>query len=331
MRPACVQCHNEHPATPKNDWKVGDLRGVLEVDFPLDQVVAQTHADLKGTVAIFGTIALLGIIGIGSVTSKLRRTSVELQHRVRERTAELERINQELDQYAYVVSHDLKAPLRAIANLSEWIEEDIADSLTDDTRKQMSLLRGRVARMDDLINGILQYSRIGRIDNNIESVDVDELLQDIIAGLAVPEGFVIDIAPGMPVFNTARVPLSQVFANLLSNAIKYHHQPEQGHVKVDVREVHAQKTNGEFYEFSVRDDGPGIAPDYHEKVFAIFQTLNARDKVESTGVGLSIVKKIVDIQGGDITLESAEGKGSTFRFTVPKIGNNEQGGSHNAG
>ncbi len=324
MRPACIQCHNSHPDTPKNNWKTGDLRGVLEVDFPLDQVIAQTQADQKETIAIFIAIGLLGIIGIGFVTSKLRHTSVELQQRVQERTAELvdkaaalERINQELDQYAYVVSHDLKAPLRAIANLSEWIEEDIADNLTDDTRKQMTLLRGRVARMGDLINGILQYSRIGRIDNEVESVDVNELLQEIIAGLAVPEGFVIDIAPDMPVFETARVPLSQVFANLLSNAIKYHHQPEQGHVKVNVREV-----DGEFYEFSVHDDGPGIAPEYHEKMFGIFQTLNARDKVESTGVGLSIVKKIVEIQGGKIILESAEGEGSTFRFSVPKTTSN---------
>jgi len=323
MRATCVQCHNEHPDTPKNDWETGDLRGVLEVDFPLDQVIAQTRTDLKGTSAIFGAIALLGIISIGSVTNKLRRTSVELQQRVQERTAELtnkatalEHINQELDQFAYIVSHDLKAPLRAIANLSEWIEEDIADDLTDDTRKQMALLRGRVARMGDLINGILQYSRVGRIDNDIESVDVNELLQEIIAGLLVPEGFVIDIAPGMPVFKTPRIPLSQVFANLLSNAIKYHHQPGQGHVEVGVQEV-----DDEFYAFSVSDDGPGIDPEYHEKVFGIFQTLNARDDVESTGVGLSIVKKIVETRGGKIILESSKGEGSTFRFTVPKTTN----------
>jgi len=180
----------------------------------------------------------------------------------------------------------------------------------------MTLLRGRVARMGDLIHGILQYSRVGRIDSDIESVDVNELLQEIIAGLVVPEGFVINIAPDMPIFETARIPLSQVFANLLSNAIKYHHQPGQGHVEVGV-----QKVDGEFYTFSVRDDGPGIAPEFHEKVFGIFQTLNARDEVESTGVGLSIVKKIVEIQGGKIMLESTEGEGSTFRFTVPKTTN----------
>ncbi len=260
------------------------------------------------------------ITGSHTDISEQKQALAVMEHMQRETQAKaeaLEHSNKELDQFAYIASHDLKAPLRAIANLSQWIEEDLEETMTDDVRKQMALLRGRVQRLEGLINGILQYSRIGRIDNEIESVDVNELLLEIIAGLAVPEGFVIDIAPDMPVFETARIPLSQVFANLLSNAIKYHHQPEQGRVKVNVREV-----DGEFYEFSVHDDGPGIAPEYHEKIFGVFQTLNARDKVESTGVGLSIVKKIVDIQGGEIILESAEGKGSTFRFSVPKTTNN---------
>lgn len=243
-----------------------------------------------------------------------------LEQRVTERTSELaekadalQRSNQELDQFAYVVSHDLKAPLRAIANLSEWIEEDIEDSLSDDTRKQMTLLRGRVARMNDLIHGILSYSRVGRIDTNIIAVDVKQMLTEIIDGLVVPDGFVIDIAADLPVFDTARVPLLQVFSNLLSNAIKYHHQPQKARVQVGVRDL----DNG-YYEFFVQDDGPGIAPEYHDKIFGIFQTLNARDDVESTGVGLSIVKKIIETQGGEIKLASAQGEGSSFIFTVPK-------------
>ncbi len=318
MRPACVQCHNSHPESPKTDWKAGELRGVLEVDFLLDQVIAQTQADLKGTTAIFGGIALLGVIGIVSVIGRLHRTSKELQQRVEERTAELaekaqmlERSNRELDQFAYVTSHDLKAPLRAIANLSLWIEEDLEACLTADTRQQMALLRGRVQRMDALIQGILEYSRVGRVAEESGSVEVATLLEEVIDSIDPPPTFTVDVAAGMPVIETQRVRLQQVFANLIGNAIKYRER-EEGRVEVSVEDVDG------FYRFSVSDDGPGIAPEHHEKIFGIFQTLQARDKVESTGVGLTLVKKIVEDQGGEISLSSDLGEGTVFRFTWPK-------------
>jgi len=223
----------------------------------------------------------------------------------------LRKRNQELDQFAYVVSHDLKAPLRAIANLSSWIEEDLSESMTEDTVHQMNLLRGRVHRMEGLIEGLLQYSRVGRIQVPSERVQVEKLLAEIIDSLAPPPGFEVKIEPGMPTFVTEKLPLQQVFSNLISNAIK-HNRAESGHVIISVKEL------DEFYEFSVEDDGPGIDPQYHDKVFVIFQTLEARDKVENTGIGLSLVKKIVEGQGGTISLESAEGEGAIFRFTWPK-------------
>jgi PAS domain S-box-containing protein len=219
--------------------------------------------------------------------------------------------NQELDQFAYVVSHDLKAPLRAIANLSSWIEEDLSDSMTEDTLHQMNLLRGRVHRMEGLIEGLLQYSRVGRMQVASETVKVEKLLAEIIDSLAPPSGFEVKVEPGMPTFVTEKLALQQVFANLISNAIK-HNRGESGHIKISVKEL------DDFYQFSVADDGPGIAPQYHDKVFVIFQTLEARDKVENTGIGLSLVKKIVEGQGGSISLESAEGEGATFRFTWSK-------------
>jgi PAS domain S-box-containing protein len=230
-----------------------------------------------------------------------------------ETNAILEKRNEELDQFAYVTSHDLKAPLRAIANLSQWIEEDIQDQLTDETRHQMSLLRGRVHRMEALINGLLQYSRAGRLNMKSEWVNVEALLTEIIDSLAPPPEFQVAIAPNMPTLLTESLPLQQVFTNLISNAIKHHHR-QDGKVNI------SQRDQGEAYEFAVTDDGPGISPDYHEKIFVIFQTLQARDKVENTGVGLALVKKIVESKGGKIQLDSTEGRGATFRFTWPKKG-----------
>ncbi|MBE9121179.1 PAS domain S-box protein [Tychonema sp. LEGE 07199] len=226
-------------------------------------------------------------------------------------TSVLRKRNQELDQFAYVVSHDLKAPLRAIANLSSWIEEDLSESMTEDTLHQMNLLRGRVHRMEGLIEGLLQYSRVGRIQVPSETVKVENLLAEIIDSLAPPAGFEVKVEPGMPTFVAEKLALHQVFANLISNAIK-HNRSESGHVNISVTEL------DDVYEFSVADDGPGIAAQYHDKVFVIFQTLEARDKVENTGIGLSLVKKIVEDQGGTISLESAVGEGAIFRFTWPK-------------
>lgn len=218
--------------------------------------------------------------------------------------------NKELDQFAYVASHDLKAPLRAIANLSEWIEEDLRGQLPEDNQYQLRLLRGWVHRMEALINGLLEYSRIDRIEARIETVAVELLLREIIDSLAPPSEFTIRIETEMPTLTTKRLPLRQVFANLISNAIKHHTRPD-GHIWISAQH------QDNCYEFAVADDGPGIAPEYHEKIFTIFQTLEARDKSENTGVGLSIVKKIVDAEGGTIQIEAQPGQGATFRFTWP--------------
>jgi PAS domain S-box-containing protein len=226
-------------------------------------------------------------------------------------TTNLEKRNAELDQFAYIVSHDLKAPLRAIANLSHWLEEDLAEHLSADNRHQMALLRSRVYRMEALINGLLQYSRVGRIRTELRRVDVEVLLADVIDSLAPPPEFTITLMPGMPTLWTEQLLLEQVFANLIGNAIKHHHRND-GNVTISAQE----KTDD--YEFAVTDNGPGIAPEFHEKVFVMFQTLQPRDKVESTGVGLAIVKKIIDEQGGTISLDSDGGEGATFRFTWPK-------------
>jgi PAS domain S-box-containing protein len=220
---------------------------------------------------------------------------------------------QELDQFAHVASHDLKAPLRGIANLAQWIQDDLEDQLPAQSAEHMQLLQGRVRRMEALIDGILAYSRAGRRLSPPEPVNTGSLLHEIVELLALPAGVTIQVDEGMPTLVAERVPLQQVFMNLLSNAVKYARA-----IRPDVRVHIGWRDTGEAFEFTVSDNGPGIAPEYHERIWGMFQTLAARDKVEGTGIGLSVVKKIVESRGGHVSLESAPDQGATFHFTWPK-------------
>jgi PAS domain S-box-containing protein len=219
--------------------------------------------------------------------------------------------NKELDSFVHTVSHDLKAPLRAIANLSVWIEEDLEDQLPPDNQQQFQLLRTRVKRMESMIDSLLLYAKSGRQEAQLETFHLAELLAEIIDSLAPPEGFKIEIQPSLPTLSTKRVFLSQIFANLISNAIK-HHTSVTGHLHIGAIE------HPNYHEFIIKDDGPGIAPEHHEQVFAIFQTLAGKENSDSTGIGLAIVKKIVETEKGTIRLESSLGKGTTFYVTWPK-------------
>ncbi|MGM9454025.1 sensor histidine kinase [Legionella bozemanae] len=224
---------------------------------------------------------------------------------------QLLKTNEELEQFAYIASHDLKAPLRAIERLATWLEEDNADKLDDKSKEHLALLRQRTLRLANLIDGILQYSRAGRLDLNVERVNTKEILKDIIENLN-PEGrFKIQYPKRLPIFKTAKIPLIQVFSNILGNSFKHHHR-EKGTIKIEV------DTLGAFYLFTIKDDGPGIAPEFFNKIFVVFQTLKSRDELESTGIGLSIVKKIVESQGGKVMVQSQVGHGTTMSFTWPK-------------
>lgn len=236
--------------------------------------------------------------------------NINLEQRVEERTAELNRVNEELNNFAYIVSHDLKAPLRAINQLSGWVAEDYSSVLDEQGREQMSLICGRAKRMHEMIDGILQYSRIGRVKNEDEKVDLVDIINDVIDSIAPPENIEVNIVTPLPNIKGERIKLYQVFQNLIDNAIKYNDK-DKGIIEISCI------AQGSFWQISIKDNGPGIARKYQEKVFLLFQTLKPKDLSEGTGIGLSLIEKTVAQWGGKVWIESEEGKGSQFIFTIP--------------
>lgn len=225
--------------------------------------------------------------------------------------AELGRRNRDLDDFAHIVGHDLRAPLRAIMHLSAWIEEDLGDKLSDEGRKNLDLLRDRVRRLDGMVTALLEYSSVGRAGTDVVDVDTGALVREVVAALDPPAGFRVEVAPRMPVLRAGRVHLWQVFQNLISNAVQHHDRP-QGTIRV------ASEDLGERVAFRVDDDGPGIPPEHRERAFRIFQTLRPKDEGGTNGVGLALVKRIVERQGGEVRIEDAPGRGARVRFTWPK-------------
>lgn len=224
----------------------------------------------------------------------------------------LMRSNEELEKFAYVASHDLKAPLRNIDDLALWVIEDTDGILPKDARSKLDLLRNRISRLEMLLDDILAYSRAGRLSGNSVTIDANELVGQI-AQTHVPDSFTVSIKGALPTLISPRTPLEQIVGNLLSNAVK-HHDKDHGAIEIEARE----KDN--FIEFIVRDDGPGIAPEFHEKVFQMFQTLKSRDKVSGSGLGMAIIKKLVEWQGGRVWIESPQkdGRGTAVHFLWPR-------------
>lgn len=243
--------------------------------------------------------------------SKLGHSLNDMAKILSENISLLKRKNEELDQFAYIVSHDLKAPLRGIDNVITWIQEDHLQELSPKVVEYLEVIKGRIVRAENLLNGILSYSRVGRELQPNEVVDVKELIEEVHGYLPKKPGITLQVEENMPRLFTEKLPLLQVFTNLLVNAYNYHDKQQDGYVKV------YHKTLAEHYEFYVEDNGPGISKDYHKKIFVIFQTLENRDSFESTGVGLAIVKKILDDRKLSIRLISEPGKGSVFIFTWP--------------
>lgn len=238
--------------------------------------------------------------------AKRKRNEIALAQYMKE----LERSNKELNDFAYVASHDLKAPLRGIMQLANWIEEDSKDQLEEQSKEFLGLMQNRVSRLERLLDDLLAYSRVGRKQGNFKTVDTTGLAQDIFQLLEPPEGFTLTCQNCLPTFVTLSVPFEQLLRNLISNAIKHHNKTE-GIINISA----TIDTNG--FQFIVSDDGPGIPPEQHDRVFGIFQTLKSRDEVEGSGMGLAIVKKLLDNYQCTIHIESNGTRGTRMCFTWP--------------
>ena len=261
--------------------------------------------------------ALRGFVGVSEdITEQLRfkrqqeEAKAELEKRVGQRTSQLEMANRELAQFAHVVAHDLKAPLRAVNNLAEWLGRDYLDRLEPEGRRLLSLLQQRVQHMHNLIEGVLAYTRLGQMEEAEAEVDVHRLVTGILAILAPPPHITIRLPLLLPCVRGGAERLRHVLQNLLENAIKFMDKP-QGLVTLT-----ATRLDG-AWEFAVADNGPGIAPRYHSLVFEMFEQLPTSRQAGGTGIGLALVKRIVESRGGQVQLQSREGAGALFSFTWP--------------
>ncbi|AUX18370.1 PAS domain S-box protein [Flavobacterium columnare] len=221
----------------------------------------------------------------------------------------LKKQNQQLNDYAQIVSHDLKSPLRSIHSLISWIKEDNLKEFSEQTLSYLEMIESKVEKMDHLIQGILTYSKIDTLESVYEEVDTNEIVQNTIQIIHIPENVEVTVATILPIITADRYRMQQLFQNLISNAVTYIDKP-QGKVIVDYKDTN------DSHLFSIKDNGPGIAPENQDKIFTIFQSFTKHEK--STGIGLSIVKKIIENYKGEIWLESQENIGTTFFIKIPK-------------
>jgi len=297
-------------------------RTISRIDRPLRNLMAAISALSQGHVTSRAEVSSRDEIGrvavaFNSMADHLQDAKTAREEallKVENFAANLVRTNKDLDSFAYIASHDLKSPLRGIRSLSDWIAEDLEKGVIEgETLENLRLLRSRVERLDTLLEGLLEYSRVGRIDTPIERIDTAHLISEIAALYSshANRGVVRDGA--MPVLFTNQAPLELVFRNLIDNAFKHH---DSGDCTIVIT---SRNQDDDLVEFRVEDNGPGIPAAYHEQIFGIFQTLKSRDKVEGSGIGLAIVKKTIENHGGTIRVESDPPKrGAAFIFTWGK-------------
>lgn len=257
--------------------------------------------------AILGMDAFIDI-GMATIGSAYL---TEREARLERHAEALARSNRELDDFAYVASHDLRAPLRNVDNLVQWIVEDVGDDVPEATRRHVQLLREQVRRMERLLDDLLEFSRVGRTDHSSERINLMDVLQESLALLVVPETFTVRTPDAGLELHSPAAPLKQVLLNLISNAIK-HHDRTDGTIGIEFR------PSEDHVEVVVSDDGPGIDPSLHERAFEMFRQLHPPGVVEGTGMGLALVKKVVEAHGGSVHLDSEVGRGTRVSIIWPR-------------
>jgi len=285
-----------------------------EFDIRSDLSFRESSANNQPLFVLFGGMFIDSLLlGLFLLLSQANRRALKYADQMttefRMQTENLEKSNAELNDFAYVASHDLKSPLRGIDQLATWIAEDIDNK--EETLSHLTMMRSRVNRMENLLNDLLDYSKVGKIEDKIQSVDCKNTLESIYDLLSPPETFTLEINGGLPVFDTVDTAFHLVFRNLISNSIK-HHNGDDGTITITVEEQE------HFYIFRVQDDGPGIEQKFHEKIFGLYQTLRPKDEVEGSGMGLAIIKKTLEYYGGSITLSPEQTQGACFFVSWPK-------------
>lgn len=253
------------------------------------------------------------VIYANQVTSELKDRQKELERArvdLERRNSELVEANSDLDQFAFIASHDLKAPLRGISQLVQWVGEDVEDRLTPETSKYFDLIKNRVSRLESLLDDLLVYSRIGRKEGVVEQVSIKQKIRELFDLMNPGEHLKLTVVSEVESMRTMVIPLEQVIRNLIGNAIK-HHDRKEGHIVIEILR------SDQSYVFYIKDDGPGIPLEHRERVFDLFHTLKPRDEVEGSGLGLSIIRKILDRYKSSYGIGDNGGRGCVFHFTWP--------------
>jgi PAS domain S-box-containing protein len=281
---------------------------------PYDQIVRYKHRDgstvwvrCRGLIIRDDAGNPIRMLGVHTDVTELKRAEIELENK----TKALEKSNEELKRFAFVASHDLKSPINATNHVLDWIEQDFAEDLPEKAKQYLSLIRKRNDRMRALLDDLLSYSRVDGFDQEREEVNVSETVQDVFDTLNTGKNFTLSLDITTENIRVERVPFELVMRNLLSNAFK-HHDSNDGEIVVKVADT------GLFYDISVSDNGLGIPTKYHQRIFELFQTLKPKDKVEGSGLGLSLVSKTLVSVGGEISVQNLTPRGVAFNIRWPK-------------